>query len=127
MINLPYILVNINNLKIPALIDSGSQKSIINYNYLNGLNLLEQLKPSNIDYMHGFNKIKIKGEVKNIEFKINDSMFKGSFYIIESSNAPIILGINFLKMYNCEINFLNNILNIEKNSNRIKVEFLKNF
>ena len=56
MINLPYILVNINNLKIPALIDSGSQKSIINYNYLNGLNLLEQLKPSNIDYMHGFNK-----------------------------------------------------------------------
>lgn len=127
MINLPNILVHINNYGIPALIDSGSQESIINYGFLNCLNLLPLLKDSNVEYMHGFDKIKIKGEVKNVEFKIKENTFKGGFYIIESSNAPIILGVNFLKKYNCEISFLKNELSIEKNDKKIKAEFLKNF
>jgi len=130
-INLIYVDGKINNIKIKILFDCGS-----NSNYI----LKSKIKEANLDEIVDINyKVKVKGLNSNkqtcgrisyteIQFNEEYNTFFGlNLMIIDDTNIEknkynfdLILGINFMKFYNVNIDFLTKIITLKTN---IKIKF----
>ena len=85
----------INNMKVNALIDSGSSESYIHPNIVDKLNLTVQPCHSNVSMASGTHKCEIVGKV-SVNFNIENHQYKNvSLQIMENLYIDIILGLDF--------------------------------
>jgi cold shock CspA family protein len=98
-------LLKVHNLSFDAFLDTGSSTSIVSSR------IQSQKEPSNVRLFDATGiEIPVKGKViLDIDLGFHTSI-KHTFLVAEIPNAPIILGIDFIKKFKFLINFRNNTI-----------------
>ena len=112
------VKVSIGNINTTALIDTGATVNIIKTDLLNqiqGVNTaVREMTDASIRVANG-ETIRIKGEV-NLPVKIGGQCFSTTFHILDTVTLPLIIGLEFLKANNVNINFAKHQLEIQYDS-----------
>ena len=101
------ISVQIENMSISALCDTGASKSLISshlYNTVFSCSLLKDSRIShNIKLVDVNNKMLDIIALKNIQFTINTLSFQHDFVVFQSMKDQFLLGLDFFRMHNLTI------------------------
>lgn len=118
--NLIIINVLINDVPLKALIDTGATMSVLFKNSIKKCkldSLVDKNYKTNINGINGFNNKLSYGKIWYLDININNYCIPCSFTILDNidKNIDIILGIDFLSIYNINIDFKNKQLIFESN------------
>ena len=101
------ISVQVENMSISALCDTGASKSLISshlYNTVFSCSLLKDSRIShNIKLVDVNNKMLDIIALKNIQFTINTLSFQHDFVVFQSMKDQFLLGLDFFRMHNLTI------------------------
>ena len=101
------ISVQVENMLISALFDTGASKSLISshlYNTLFSCNILKDAQIThNIKLVDVNNKLLDIISLKNIHFNINTISFQHDFIVFQSIKDQFLLGLDFFRMHNLSI------------------------
>ena len=101
------ISVQVENMLISALCDTGASKSLISSHLYNTLFSCNILKDSqiihNIKLVDVNNKLLDIISLKNIHFNINTISFQHDFIVFQSIKDQFLLGLDFFRMHNLSI------------------------
>jgi hypothetical protein len=96
------LYIKFNNMVLNCLLDTGSQLNIIKYHK----NLHSLIMPSTENlYAANNSPMKVKGEIKNLKFKIDETAYISNFLVVENISQECILGLNFINEYVKNIEF----------------------
>jgi hypothetical protein len=118
-----------NNMTINAnaLIDSGATASFIDFNFIEKYKLPMKLRnrPTQVEVIDGktIESGTITYESKPLDISLDNFTYKVAFNIIKSPNNPIILGQNWLEVYNPEIDWQNKKLTFSKPTIIVEASF----
>lgn len=114
---LPIIIINIQNLQLKALLDTGAELSLINENIINKYHndfKNNTIKISKIKLVNANGKKFAEcNRVLNSVFTVQNEIFQGEFIIMPSMNFDIIIGEDILTKLRAKIDMGGKILNIE--------------
>ena len=92
-VNLPRILVTVNNKKIVALLDLGASISCISANSM----AIPDTKKSKIRVIGADGSPLESGKECNLELRVTHSLqFRGTFQIVQNLNIPVIIGTDII-------------------------------
>jgi len=108
-VNLIIIKGKINNKPVTLMLDTGASVSIISLEAINRLRLTEYVDYETKSKFQGIGNEISPGTLWYIELNLNDNIFPVTLFTTNNKqfNFDIILGVNFLKSYNAEINLKN--------------------
>jgi hypothetical protein len=118
-----------NNMTINAnaLIDSGAMAFFIDINFIEKHRLPMKLRnrPTQVEVVDGrtIESGTVTHESKPLDISLDNFICKVAFNIIKFPNNPIILGQNWLKVYNPKIDWQNKKLIFSKPTNIVEVSF----
>ena len=108
-----------------ALIDSGATTSFIDNNFIEKHRLPMTLRnrPTQVEVVDGrtIESGTIIHESKALDINLDNFICKVAFNIIKLPNNPIILGQNWLEVYNPKIDWQNKKLTFSKPTNIVEV------
>jgi hypothetical protein len=111
----PY--THIGKICAPALLDTGSQISLIDLQTYNKTKLQQKfpLVSSHIHFISGINeqKVKVLGQTE-LPIRLGGITTYPTFHVVSKLSHPIILGLEFLQENNASINFQDNTLSLQK-------------
>jgi hypothetical protein len=119
-----------NNMTINAnaLIDSGATASFIDINFIEKYRLPMKLRnrPAQVEVVDGrtIESGIVTHESKPLDISLDNFICKVAFNIIKSPNNPIILGQNWLEVYNPKIDWQDKKLTFSKPTNIVEASFL---
>ncbi|XP_952582.1 DNA-damage inducible protein ddi1-like, putative [Theileria annulata] len=115
-----FIKVEINNVVVKALVDTGAQNTIMSRECASQCNLLNLVDERFKGVAVGVGLTKTLGKIHLADMKIGSIFIPVSFIVIEGANLEFILGLDILRRYTCDINLKYNYLGI----NDVNVPFL---
>ncbi|EAN32415.2 Aspartyl protease family protein [Theileria parva strain Muguga] len=115
-----YIKVEINNVVVKALVDTGAQNTIMSKECALQCNLLSLVDERFKGVAVGVGSTKTLGKIHLADMKIGSIFIPVSFIVIDGANLEFILGLDILRRYTCDINLKYNYLGI----NDVNVPFL---
>jgi DNA damage-inducible protein 1 len=111
-VHMLYIDCDVNGVPIKAFVDSGAQSTIMSTSCAERCGLMRLLDPRFAGVAKGVGTARIAGRVHVAPIKIGDSFFPSSFSIIENQGVDFLLGLDYLKRYQCCIDLRANLLRI---------------
>nr|PVC50188.1 DNA-damage inducible protein [Theileria orientalis] len=123
-INMLYVKVEINNVVMKALVDTGAQtmlqSTIMSKECASRCNLLRLVDERFKSVAVGVGTMKTLGKIHLADMKIGTVFIPVSFIVIEEASLEFILGLDVLRRYTCDINLKKNYLGI----NDVNVPFM---
>eukprot|EP00375_Theileria_parva_P002023 XP_764698.1 hypothetical protein [Theileria parva strain Muguga] len=107
-----YIKVEINNVVVKALVDTGAQNTIMSKECALQCNLLSLVDERFKGVAVGVGSTKTLGKIHLADMKIGSIFIPVSFIVIDGANLEFILGLDILRRYTCDINLKYNYLGI---------------
>lgn len=106
---LPIINIKIKEINLRALIDTGSEISLINESIVNGNKEVFQNKCTKISKIRLLNakgkKFTECSKIINVEFKVKEIGFEGEFVIVEKLGFDVIIGEDILSRLRAKLDF----------------------
>ncbi|UKK02305.2 DNA-damage inducible protein [Theileria orientalis] len=119
-INMLYVKVEINNVVMKALVDTGAQSTIMSKECASRCNLLRLVDERFKSVAVGVGTMKTLGKIHLADMKIGTVFIPVSFIVMEEATLEFILGLDVLRRYTCDINLKKNYLGI----NDVNVPFM---
>lgn len=119
----PVITCTIAKEKFQALIDTGSEISVMSLQAVKKCGLESRMSPHCLTRVVGFGAKSIIGQMRFVDVKISRATYPIDFVVLESLRYDILLGADFLSNLGCTINFEENFILIGEN--KLKVKFSK--
>ena len=118
------VMCEINGFVVPAIIDTGAQISIMSFSCAQRCRI-----NSNIDTRYsgkaiGVGSSDIIGRIKSLPMRVGPVSFDGTISILRDSRVDFLIGLDFLKRFNCEISFSENMLKLKIQDRSIRVPLL---
>lgn len=111
--SLLYIYVKLNGQFVYALIDTGSQLSIISKNLAKKCKLARTIDTNYIIKISCItNTFNTYGKIWLAQINVHTYDIPCTFIVVDNSNIDLILGLDFILNNNCKINFNKKVLNV---------------
>lgn len=107
-----YIDVDINRVRMQALVDTGAQTTVMSKECAQKCNLLNMVDTRYKGLAVGVSTSKIIGKIHLANMKIGNTYIPFSVVILDSIQIDFILGLDLLRRHQCIINLVNNTLQI---------------
>lgn len=111
-----YIKVEINNVTVKALVDTGAEHTIMNKECAERCNLLSMVDERFKGVAVGVGTRNTLGKIHLADLKIGSIFIPVSFIILDGGNIEFILGLDILRRHACTINLKDNVLQINDTS-----------
>lgn len=102
-----------NNMKFRVFIDTGAQVSVISSSMLPALQLETKVNKSYVGKAHGVGQSNILGKIIGLEISIGGMIFINNYSVLESNEQLVLLGMDFLTHYECELSIKNRSIMID--------------
>lgn len=124
------ILVKINDLEIPALIDTGAVSTVMTKRLVDKCNLNNLVDDEMEENLIGISSVNSLGKIWYYTFNIDKFVIETSLIILNDESIDpifehhIIIGLDILKKYNAQIDFYNNAVTF---NDMFTIKFIDNF
>lgn len=108
-----YIDVEVNGVKVKAFVDSGAQTTIMSKKCAVDCGIINMVDPRFAGVAMGVGSATILGRVHLAPLKIGGQFYNASFSVLDQvQNVELLIGLDLLKRYQCNIDLRNDILHI---------------
>lgn len=116
------VLCEINGYTIPAIIDTGAQITIMS------ASCAKRCRISNIDTRYSGRAIgvgtgDILGRIDNLPMRIGPLQFDNKVSILRESRVDLLIGLDFLRRFNCEISIKEKVVKVFIKNRKICLPF----
>lgn len=106
-----YVDAEVNGIPLKAFVDSGAQKTVMSKECARKVKLLDIVDTDFAGVAMGVGAARIMGRVHIMPMKIGDEVYAASAIVLEQSqNIDLLIGLDMLKKYRCNIDLGNNVL-----------------
>jgi hypothetical protein len=121
------VMVEVNGFIIPAMIDTGAQISVMSQACADRCLLSNQIDTCYGGRAIGVGVSEISGRINNLPLRIGPISFHNPIAILKNSRVDFIIGLDFLRKHNCELNIQDNSLLIQVQHRHYRVPFVHDF
>lgn len=116
-----YIDVEINGVPVKAFIDSGAQSTVMSKDCAERTGVIGLVDPRFAGVAVGVGQAKIMGRVHLAPVKIAANFYNCSFSVLgQMNNMDLLIGLDMLKKYQCNIDLKNDLLHIGTTDQTVK-------
>lgn len=108
---LAFVKCKLNNYSFRAMVDTGSQVSLIRSEALKVCNLENELRPTCLVKVSGFGSTSVVGFLPST-IKLGRKNFSINFNVVEKSKFDIIIGMDFIQNHKCAVDLNRNIMSV---------------
>ncbi|XP_053990123.1 uncharacterized protein LOC128882531 [Hylaeus volcanicus] len=119
-VNMLYVTIHLNGVKVNALVDSGAQMTIISESCAERCSLTRLIDKRFQGLASGVGTSSILGRIHLAQIKIGNIFLPISLIVVENSKTDLLFGLDLLRRYECVIDLRHRSLQISQET----VEFL---
>lgn len=119
-VNMLYVTIHLNGVKVNALVDSGAQMTIISESCAERCSLTRLIDNRFQGLASGVGTSSILGRIHIAQIKIGNIFLPISLIVVENSKTDLLFGLDLLRRYECVIDLRHRTLQISEET----VEFL---
>ena len=119
------VQVEINGFSIPAVIDTGAQMSIMSEACVKRCHLHKSMETRFFGKAVGVGKSDIIGRVNHMPLRIGPLNFKSRLSVLRESRVDMLIGMDLLNKFQCEISIPENCLKLRVANKIFKINFAK--
>jgi hypothetical protein len=119
------VQVEINGFSVPAVIDTGAQMSIISEACVKRCHLHKNMETRFFGKAVGVGKSDIIGRVNYMPLRIGPLNFKSRLSVLRESRVDMLIGMDLLNKFQCEINIPENCMKLRVSNKVFKIHFAK--
>ena len=109
---------------MPAIIDTGAQISIMSYGCAQRCRISGNIDTKYSGRAIGVGSSDILGRINGLNMKIGPISFDGKVSILRDSRVDFLIGLDFLKRFNCEVSFKENALRLIVRNKTYKIPLM---
>lgn len=107
-VHMLFINVEINNTKIPALVDTGAQSTFMSKDLCTKCGLMNMVDKRFQGMARGVGSSRIVGVVHAAQIKIMNKMIATKINVIENNDVGLVFGLDSLRAHRCNVDLKNN-------------------
>lgn len=115
------VLCDINGHIVSAIIDTGAQISIMSRKCAQKCNIYQMLNTEYSGRAIGVGSSDIVGKIESVAMRIGPVSFNGDFSVLKDGQVDLLLGLDFLDRFHCDINLRESYLRLYVRENLIRV------
>ena len=121
------VMCEVNGYTVPAIIDTGAQISIMSYSCAQRCRINNNIDTRYAGRAIGVGSSDILGRINGLNMKIGPISFDGKVSILRDSRVDFLIGLDFLKRFNCEVSFKDRALRLQVRHKFYKIPLLSEF
>ena len=118
------VLCEVNGYTVPAIIDTGAQISIMSYGCAQRCRISGNIDTKYSGRAIGVGSSDILGRINGLSMRVGPISFDGKVSILRDSRVDFLIGLDFLKRFNCEVSFKDNALKLQVNNKMYKIPLM---
>ena len=121
------VMCEVNGYTVPAIIDTGAQISIMSYSCAKRCRINNNIDTRYAGRAIGVGSSDILGRINGLNMKIGPISFDGKVSILRDSRVDFLIGLDFLKRFNCEVSFKDRALRLQVRDKFYKIPLISDF
>ena len=121
------VMCEVNGYTVPAIIDTGAQISIMSYNCAQRCRINNNIDTRYAGRAIGVGSSDILGRINGLNMKIGPISFDGKVSILRDSRVDFLIGLDFLKRFNCEVSFKDRALRLQVRHKFYEIPLISDF
>ena len=121
------VMCEVNGYTVPAIIDTGAQISIMSYSCAQRCRINNNIDARYAGRAIGVGSSDILGRINGLSMKIGPISFDGKVSILRDSRVDFLIGLDFLKRFNCEVSFKDRALRLQVRHKYYKIPLISEF
>ena len=118
------VLCEVNGYTVPAIIDTGAQISIMSYGCAQRCRISGNIDTKYSGRAIGVGSSDILGRINGLSMRVGPISFDGKVSILRDSRVDFLIGLDFLKRFNCEVSFKDNALKLQVRNKMYKIPLM---
>lgn len=120
------VMCEVNGFIIPAIVDTGAEITVMSASCAQRCRISNMIDARYAGKAIGIGSSDILGRVNNLEMRIGPVSFKSKICILREAQVDFLIGIDFLRRFDCELSFKDNMLRMEVRGKRFRVPLANN-
>lgn len=118
------VMCEVNGYSVPAIIDTGAQISIMSYGCAQRCRISGNIDTKYSGRAIGVGSSDILGRINGLSMRVGPISFDGKVSILRDSRVDFLIGLDFLKRFNCEVSFKDNALKLQVRNKTYKIPLM---
>eukprot|EP01031_Cornospumella_fuschlensis_P031614 gene31614-38206_t len=115
------VTIDINGCKIPAIIDTGAEISVMSLNCAKRCGLHRLIDTQHSGRAIGVGSSEIVGGIEGLGLRIGPLAFRNKVSILKDSRCDVLIGLDILKRFKCDISLREKILKLYVNNEEVRI------